>query len=265
MTIRSRSEYLGNCYLAKTISNSGCNSYKNVKCFLNICKKHKKEINSVFGECLANMGNWAHKIDSKAHYNLYNYDYNTMITSIPINTNLGNNIKLSNTLNVIVDDFLSENNACAIYTDGSKSLNSKHCRSAVISQYDDFYSCKALVNEASVFTAECVALNEAIIHAIDSIDNKNIIIFSDPLSALRRLESTKLDVKTSDYIINSKKHYNSFLHRNDSNSSISFYWLPSHSGVRGNEQAVKLAKEATHFILSVLTLFRLPICMNTSN
>ena len=69
-TIRDRSEYLGNCYLAKVLSNQNSVTSKNIKSFLNISNKYKKEINSVFGQCLVNIDNWIHKIHSNSNYSI---------------------------------------------------------------------------------------------------------------------------------------------------------------------------------------------------
>ena len=86
-------------------------------------------------------------------------------------------------------------------------------------------------------------------HAVYQIENKNIIIFSDSLSVLQSLNSTKIDIKTNEYIYNIKKLYNTFIQQNGNRLSLSLFWIPSHLGVRGNEEVDKLAKEASNFDL----------------
>ena len=67
------------------------------------------------------------------------------------------------------------------------------------------------------------------------------------LSVLQRLNSTKIDIKTNEYIYNIKKVYNTFIQQNGNRLSISLYWIPSHSGVRGNEEVDKPTEEASNF------------------
>ena len=58
--------------------------------------------------------------------------------------------------------------------------------------------------------------------------------------------SLKLDIKINNYIFNIKQQYNNFIHTNKNSFSLNIYWIPSHIGVRGNEQADELAKAASN-------------------
>ena len=115
---------------------------------------------------------------------MYNYDYNTLTTSVPINITFGKELRKSSSPNLVINELLEKSSACGIYTDGSKSPKSKCCGSAVIHPNENLNIYKSIESSASVFTSECIALNDAINAALD-IKNQNIIIFSDSLSVLQ--------------------------------------------------------------------------------
>ena len=71
----------------------------------------------------------------------------------------------------------------AIYTDGSKNSNAACVGAAAICPDLDIYRTKAIHKGASIFTAECIALSDALDIALQNQD-RNFIIFSDSQSAL---------------------------------------------------------------------------------
>ncbi|GBM44147.1 hypothetical protein AVEN_257095-1 [Araneus ventricosus] len=89
-----------------------------------------------------------------------------------------------------------------------------------------------LNDEASVFLAEAFAIKSALLRVQD---NERLKIFTDSQSVLQSLESSQihasviLDIKN---ILKNKK-------------CIEFYWVKAHIGIRGNEMADVLAKNAT--------------------
>src|SRR5206468_8220339 len=92
----------------------------------------------------------------------------------------------------------------------------------------------------SVFTAELVATRKALELASDycnSGESRNIAIFSDSLSAIQSLDSSRPhnrpDIFTE--MLKLKKSLT---------NAVSIAWIPSHVGIKGNELADRLAKEA---------------------
>ena len=82
-------------------------------------------------------------------------------------------------------------------------------------------------DEASICTAELLAIEAAIEYIWDSNDEEFMII-TDSLSSLQALKSQKLNMC----------HYLS------GHKDIVFCWVPSHIGIQGNERADVLAKAA---------------------
>ena len=120
-----------------------------------------------------------------------------------------------------------------IYTDGSKDEN-RVSSAAVTGQ--TVKQCR-LPGCASVFTAELQAIHLALDFIETSQDTK-FVIFSDSLSSLQAIHSTKLDVPMIRDIAERCHHLHTV------NKIISFCWIPSHVGIRGNERADAAAKTA---------------------
>lgn len=142
-----------------------------------------------------------------------------------------------------MSEFLSSQDAYAVYTDGSKMLNSDFVGEACVCPKLNVEIKKTIANNASVYTAESIAISNALDIALDNSDC-NFLIFTDSLSILSSLKSTKFKIKTNPHILEIKKKYNQF-HYNNENRYIQFFWTPSHIGIQGNETADTLAKEAT--------------------
>ena len=130
-----------------------------------------------------------------------------------------------------------------IYTDGSK--DGRVVASAAV--LDKQVSKSRLPDGASIFSAEL----RAILLALDFVErsaNDKFIIFSDSLSSLQALDNLKLDNPTVQKVL---LKYNSVSVSN----TVFFCWLPSHVGIRGNDQADSAAKAALTLNVSP---FKLP-------
>jgi len=92
-----------------------------------------------------------------------------------------------------------------------------------------------LPDNASIFTAEI----QALVMALDIIRrtrSKDYVVFSDTLSSLQGIESCKVK---NPLILKIMKDHNQLI---NSGKSITFCWIPSHVGIRGNEDADIAAK-----------------------
>lgn len=129
-------------------------------------------------------------------------------------------------------------NFAEIYTDGSKSDN--HVGFA--------YSCDnrtisfKLPDHCSIYTAEFIAIKEALLH-ISKRARNNYIIYSDSQSVLTSLRSYHIDHPLAIAVLDLHRR---LLHRG---FNILFCWVPSHVGIAGNEIVDKAAKNS-HNVLN---------------
>ena len=119
-----------------------------------------------------------------------------------------------------------------MYTDGSKE-DKGTAMSFVCDDHE--FSCR-INDEASICTAELLAIEAAIEYIWDSSDEKFMII-TDSLSSLQALKSQKLN----NPIVSNILHMCHYL---SGHKDIVFCWVPSHIGIQGNERADVLAKAA---------------------
>lgn len=119
-----------------------------------------------------------------------------------------------------------------IFTDGSKIDN----RTGYGIFNSNFQLSCRLPNEFSIFSAELQAIKEAITEGITRYEGHNLVIFTDSLSA----EFAIKDIYSANPIVQQIHQISSSY----SSSKIHIYWIPSHMGIFGNEEADKLAKKS---------------------
>ena len=95
-----------------------------------------------------------------------------------------------------------------------------------------------LPKQYSVFSTEMFALMKAY-ELCKKSTNNNFVIFSDSLSSFQAIQKQNSYDSRIQAI---QKIYNDFL---QSNKKITTIWIPSHTNIKGNEQADLLAKFAT--------------------
>uniref|UniRef100_A0A673MAK6 Uncharacterized LOC107721237 n=1 Tax=Sinocyclocheilus rhinocerous TaxID=307959 RepID=A0A673MAK6_9TELE len=124
-----------------------------------------------------------------------------------------------------------------IFTDGSKDPERETTGAAFLVP-DWAHSIKRTSNHLAVYTVEMIAILLSLQWVEDYKPGK-VLICSDSLSVLKSLRSFKSshqDILFSILQIYSRLVQNDIL--------ISFIWVPSHVGVKGNEDVDKLAKQA---------------------
>lgn len=151
------------------------------------------------------------------------------------------------------DDFLQfvhteKSNYRRIYTDGSKT-----CDSTKAAYYDStakFGRCFPLDQNASIFTAEVYAIYTALQYIRGIENSTEFLIVTDSLSSLSCLENPKIAYKNNVYITRIRE----LLHAMK-NKKIEFIWVPSHSGITGNELVDSLMKIRTPDTIQVQSQF----------
>lgn len=134
-----------------------------------------------------------------------------------------------------VKERCSNQHLLRIYTDGSKMEGKTGCAFVVYQDRSIIKSSKIrLADFCSVFQAELLAIKEAVTwaHTIDA----EVSIFTDSMSSLQAIDNwqnrNRLVMDIREILVRCKKH-------------ICLAWNKAHVGIEGNEQADKLAKEAT--------------------
>jgi ribonuclease HI len=145
-----------------------------------------------------------------------------------------------------------------IFTDGSKLQNGK-CGSAFYIPESEIEGTFQMPTDASVFTAECVAIREALLFVISSTV-KNSVIFTDSLSIISSLSSTS-NVRTNDHILTDIRKMLYLI--SVQGVEVCLVWIPSHSGIKDNDRVDDLAKRACDCgIIPNSFAFPLPDCVN---
>ena len=173
---------------------------------------------------------------------LYSIPFRALTYSPPILTNLGL-VKGSLNTNTEFQSYIHLNwyNHILIYTDASK-LTKDGCVGAAcwIPKFKITlqFKCPPLT---SVFTGEAVAILEAILFA-RSHDFRQTVIFTDSLSCLLAIKENPFRSRKRYSIILRIREALFSCHREG--LSVLLVWIPSHSGIAGNESADSCAKNA---------------------
>lgn len=241
--IEERAKLSGKRFVTKAISNNKSLTQETIRKYNTLLKrkKYRKRKPKLIDLCIQQTLDRTDFYGKS--YDIYSYDYKTIATSVAVNTDLGKILISTNSPNEFLDKLVTDERAYAVYTDGSKSQDSKSTGTACLCPDLNLSITCSIDKVASVYTAECIALSNAMDIALDNPSN-NHIIFSDSLSALHSLQATRLKTTINPHILEIKRKYNEFLLTNP-NHSIKFIWIPSHSGINGNEKADSLAKSAS--------------------
>src|SRR6218665_1073425 len=98
-----------------------------------------------------------------------------------------------------------------------------------------------ITDQFSVFTAELIAIEEALKWLFSNKIKEPVIIFLDSLSSVEAIQSQTSNSKPNIIIRIMKLLRSLYLE----NCSVTFVWIPTHVGINGNEIAASLCKEAT--------------------
>jgi ribonuclease HI len=133
-----------------------------------------------------------------------------------------------------------------LFTDGSR-LKSGCCGSSVAwKAHNDVWHNQRfhLGNAKGIFDAELYAIAEALQTARDqqirTNGRKEVRIYSDCLAALQRIQDNGRGSRQ--WLVRMIAEREKFLLQGG--YSVEYHWVPSHEGIRGNEEADKAAKEA---------------------
>ena len=135
-------------------------------------------------------------------------------------------------------------NSISFFTDGSKV--SRRVGAACYSPDLNTFSLLGLHSYFSIFSAECIAIKNAIKMALES-SHDNVFIYSDSLSALQALIKSSVTINTNLFILDIRSLLNRYSSRN---RKLYFYWILFHIGITFNDKTNSLAKEEIDVLMS---------------
>lgn len=203
---------------------------------------------------LVTLYNEMKEIQISFSYPLLMYTLRTWVTNINVNEVIRENleaIKLSKNSydsNLLKYEIIRElsikyNEWFLIFTDGSKSVEGHGSAFYVPSiniENNKNHHCFKIGEQTSIMTLELVAISEALTFVTDS-QHKNVVICTDSKSSLQHIARCASGYRGASiaYVIISK--IDALRSKGD---QLRLQWVPSHIGLRGNEEADKLAKYA---------------------
>jgi ribonuclease HI len=142
----------------------------------------------------------------------------------------------------------------AIYTDGSKVLD--RVAAAATSRHNQRQI--RLPDSASIFTAELQAIRMAF-DFVEISNDQHFVIFTDSLSSLLALKGRKCG---HPYIVELLEAYSNLV---EQHKNVVLAWIPSHTGIQGNDKADTLAKDALNMHITNLEIPHSDYKVNINN
>lgn len=239
--LRDRAELLCKRYLSKVMSNSSTIVYKKALSFHNSTRKRRRKKNRILKKCITSVLLEINSIETHRRFNIYRFNYEIFQKNLPVDFEFGRSLQKSSNPDNIVTEFIERENALALFVDGSKMKEARSVGSACICPELQIEMSKSIQTKSSIYTAESIALLDAIKIA-ENNPNRKIFIFSDSQSVLQSLNKKHMEIRDSSIILTIRTRTLKIL---DKNRSIKFFWIPSHIGIAGNEEADRIAKAKT--------------------
>lgn len=187
----------------------------------------------------------------KTEKNIFYYsDIQLKDIVFPIDIESGKLFSSQVDFNAFVSSYIIKNNILnsfiTIYTDGSYNSNRPATGIAAYSPELDFELNIAIAPECTIYTAENLALPEAL-EWIFNDRNLHHLVLTDSKSALEDILKNRITGSTNRYNIDLRSKIAQVMEKKRlSGGTLNIVWIPSHIGIGGNEHVDKLAKNITN-------------------
>ncbi|CAK1581898.1 unnamed protein product [Parnassius mnemosyne] len=164
---------------------------------------------------------------------IYKCPYDTLLNYLDIKCHLNS----VSTKNEFLEFLNEKKDFYTIYTDGSKS---DLVKAAFYDPQMKVIKCIKLPSNCSIFTAESWAILAALSYVNTNVNSVNILIVSDSKSVLSALCNCNLVYKQNYILYKIKDKLQTI------GKCIEFLWVPSHSGIVGNEIVDQATRQDHH-------------------
>jgi ribonuclease HI len=247
MPLKIRRQYLSDCYFAKKMTYASHPLLSRLSILNSIVRRDGYWLRRQppnLCESFTNVNFSVNKYPFPSP--MYNLPYETLIFKPDTVLNMGLSKSSELSPHQINSEFLFKIETrwpdfIQIYTDGSKTSSENYVGAAVIVPSTGLNVMIKLPPEASVFTAECIAMSRAL-DIVSEKEYKKTIIFTDSLSLVQTLSSSFSFNMVNEIILNMKSRLFEQM-KGDQQTVVA--WIPAHKGIHYNEVVDNLAKLAS--------------------
>lgn len=222
--------------------------------------EHHRRNRSIITEAWMSLSQEINKIRTDTNIMAFISDYWTVSGDTTVDNSVGKRAQhdrdiRNNIREEIIKELKLTGRTEMLYTDGSKKREDNKVGVVIFREEGGSKISFAIFSKATIFTAELVAINEAMkIIMEETVNNngeKNYIIVTDSESAIKAIGQNDLKASTNPYIIDIRDNIMKFTCRKENRDrKVAIVWVPALMGIEGNEIADQIAKQGADNVIN---------------